>query len=411
LQDVDNDARTLDKLLDGVGCTVEDSHMWIAPFYKATASTDMKATFAGTDKDSSTLGNILRIDFGQKQEVAGLNMWNYNKSAEDTSRGVREFSVYCDERYVATFLCRKAPGHIHFDFKQVVLLDQPPCTESRSGRFGVPQVAPRIPSRGRGERSPGPGGRSGRHDRSRERARSRGPAEMPHGETTGVQQQYETPLHPCGFIVKILLMNTWNDIHYVGLDGVELYDLAGLPLRPKRAHSNQGSVRNLKGMEMDIRTEENLLYGDPAASGRMWLAPFVRQPPNSVEFVFDAPTHISCVHFWNYSRTPSRGARDIEIYVDDLLVYQGILRQEDAADKSSSHPQAGAGIRRKGEAVLFTMSPEIVERERGCVYLPGEKELVNFFDESGHVDLWGARRGAPVGPLPERPMTALTHAQ
>ena len=36
-----------------------------------------------------------------------------------------------------------------------------------------------------------------------------------------------------------------------GLYGLELLDLDGRPLRPKRVHSSHGSVRNLQGMEKD----------------------------------------------------------------------------------------------------------------------------------------------------------------
>lgn len=214
----------------------------------------------------------------------------------------------------------------------------------------------------------------------------------------GVHQQYETPLHPCGFVFRLLLLGPWDDAHYIGLDGVELFDLAGRPLRPRRVFSSHGSVRNLPGMERDLRIEDNLLEGNPGTSGRMWLAPFCRSPPNSVELVFDEPTHISCVRFWNYARTPSRGVRDLELYVDDLLIYQGILRQE-------AHGHAS----RNGEAVLFTSQQEIVDRERPFIYLPSAEELVTFFDETGRVEYGGkgSRPGLPMGQMGERPMTAL----
>jgi len=411
LEGVEGDLRTLSNILDGVCCTTDDKHMWLAPFLKVGAGK------AGASQDEAPR-NILRIDFGaEKREVAGFNMWNYNKNIEDACRGIREFSVYCDDRFVATFLCRKAPGHVHFDFKQVVLLDQPPCMDSNMpsrATSGVPPMAPRMPSRSGSRRTSEqrPSSRSGRPPSGAERrpsSRERGAARPDGGAierapSVGpasdgrVQQQYETPLHPCGFTFKVMLTSTWNDAHYIGLDGVEFYDLAGKPLRPKRAHSNHGSVKNLPGMGADVRTEDVLTKGAPGNSSRMWLGPLVRQPPNFVELIFDEPTHVSCMRFWNYSRTPGRGARDIDIYVDDLLIYQGILRQAPSSSSTVSPQQ--------GESILFTAQPEIVERERSLVYVPRQEDLLTFFDESGR---WDQQTGSYVpgtSPL-ERPMTSV----
>lgn len=414
LEGVEGDPRTLDKLVDGEYCTSDEYHMWLAPFFKPPPP-------SADDEDQPTQRNVIRIDFGGARcDVAGFHIWNYNKCAEDTCRGVKEFSVYCDDRHIAVFLCRKAPGHVNFDFKQVVLLDQPPCADSSARRNDRLQlgIAARLSSAGSRGNSPGAVAHSAsprrrrtgslerrlrqdslRQDSLRQDSTGLPPASGAAGEKPGlrpaqVQQQLETPQEPCGFVFRFQLLCTWSDAHYIGLDGIELYDVSGYPLRPLRVHSNYGSVRDLPGMDNDIRTEENLLHGSPASGSRTWLSPFMRQPPNVVNLVFDEPTRISCVKFWNYSRTPSRGVRDLEMYVDDLLVYSGILRQEN-----------GSGFPARGEAVLFTSRPEIVERERQHVYLPSADELVAFFDERGRVDQRG-RHGVPTPP-DLRPMTAL----
>eukprot|EP00439_Symbiodinium_sp_Y106_P001219 s1091_g1.t1 len=382
LEGVEGDVRTLQNLFDGVCCTMDDQHMWLAPFLKAEAAE------AAGDSDR----NYLRILFDSDREVAGFNIWNYNKNLEDTCRGVREFSVYCDDRFIATFLCRKAPGHVHFDFKQVVLLDQPPSLRHSEDLARRAPPLPRSASRRRDENRPTSRGRppSGSERTSSQVDVGTRLAERSPHSLERPAQQYETPLHPCGFTFKLLFVSTWSDVHYVGLDGVEIYDVLGRPLRPKRAHSNHGSVRDLPGMEADVRTEDTFLKGAPS-NMRMWLAPFFRQPNNYVELVFDEPTQISSIKFWNYSRTPARGVRDVEVYVDDLLIYQGILRQASGGDG--------------GESVLFTDQPMIIERERASIYQPSPDDLVTFIDESGQWDrIGGHASGAPV----ERPMTALT---
>ncbi|CAJ1343837.1 unnamed protein product [Effrenium voratum] len=382
LEGVDGDLRVLDNILDGVGCTTDDRHMWLAPFLKVPG----KPCGEGVESQ-----NRIRIGFTNAREVAGFNVWNYNKNAEDTCRGIREFSVHCDDRYIASFLCRKAPGHVHFDFKQLVLLDQPPSDSmprSAHAAPGLPRYGSsesRPPSRGR----PPSGLDRSQLPQQQNASRMADRSASPHLD---VRQQYETPLHPCGFVFKFMFVSTWSDVHYVGLDGIEICNMAGRPLRPKRAYSNFGSVRDLPGMEADVRTEDALLRGAPE-SGRMWLAPFSRHPANFVELVFDEPNQISAIKFWNYSRTPSRGVRDVEVYVDDLLIYQGILRQ--------------ASRQARGEVVLFTDQNAIVERERSLIYQPSPEELVAFFDESGQ---WDQRTGShiPGTSQPERPMTALT---
>ena len=49
---------------------MSDEHMWLIPFADGQE-------------------HIVTVDFGSVVQMSGLRLWNYNKSPEDTYRGVR----------------------------------------------------------------------------------------------------------------------------------------------------------------------------------------------------------------------------------------------------------------------------------------------------------------------------------
>lgn len=61
---------SLSRVIDGHNITTDDLHMWLIPFTHGEAHT-------------------LNITFNKTQTIAGLRIWNYNKSPEDSYRGVR----------------------------------------------------------------------------------------------------------------------------------------------------------------------------------------------------------------------------------------------------------------------------------------------------------------------------------
>lgn len=60
------------RVIDGINITTNDEHMWLIPFSYGESHT-------------------LNVTFDEAQTIAGLRIWNYNKSPEDSYRGVRHF--------------------------------------------------------------------------------------------------------------------------------------------------------------------------------------------------------------------------------------------------------------------------------------------------------------------------------
>ncbi|XP_072275002.1 katanin-interacting protein [Pyxicephalus adspersus] len=164
LHNYQDDCRTLDKLINGVNITMEDSHMWLIPF---TTGEDHTVT----------------INFDKAEAIAGLRFWNYNKSPEDTYRGAKIVHVTVDGCCISPppgFLIRKGPGNCHFDFAQEILFVDY-MTERQS-------------------------------DKQSSHLKCTVPTSM----------DYEAPLMPSGFIFQFQLLTSWGDPYYIGLNGLEM---------------------------------------------------------------------------------------------------------------------------------------------------------------------------------------------
>lgn len=70
-----------------------------------------------------------------------------------------------------------------------------------------------------------------------------------------------------------------------------------------------------------------------------------------------------CTHqIWNYSKTPGRGVRELQLSIDDVLVYKGHLRKAPASEPQSKDKDFS-------QSILFTNDRRIVQRERHRVYV------------------------------------------
>lgn len=220
------DYRTLDKLTNGQNQTTDDRNMWLIPFTNGQA-------------------HQMEIKLSLKTKITGLRVWNYNKNDEDTYRGIKRIAISIDRAPMTAdqgIVLRKAPGNAQIDFGQLIPI---PYNEGWSVR------------------------------------ESQAITKQPVFASERTRQEYETPYLPMGFTLKMRFLSTWGDKHYVGLNGVEVYDQLGSAILTQPGNefvlvADPCSVNSLSGQECDVRTVDKLYDGvyETEDDRHMWLAPF-----------------------------------------------------------------------------------------------------------------------------------------
>ena len=119
--------------------------------------------------------------------------------------------------------------------------------------------------------------------------------------------------------------------------------------------------------------------GTAAGSSYLSTLVYVASSPfiarfNTIHVLFDRPVSLSMVKLWNYAKTPSRGVSELDIYVDDIIVFSGLLQQFSMDQARGNSRGAGLDF---GQTILFTNDQAIVSSEMSHVYLPEEDEEVS----------------------------------
>jgi hypothetical protein len=274
-----NDKRILENLINGDNQSCEPFDMWLTQFSKHVKP-------------------YLYVNFGEKKKISGMRVWNYNQNEQDSFRGAKRIEIMADlNKITSNFVhLKKAPGRDDVDFSQFIPFPPP---KSKQMFKADPEKLEKF------------------------------------------VQLSLPPKQPSGFCLRFHLLSTWGDSYYIGLNRIEIYDRQGKPLLSSgqagaKIIAVPADINILPGVNSDSRTADNLAgdRGKGATAGRGWLAPFINPhvtskanlgfERNELFVIFQEHVSISCISFWNYSKTPSRGVKEIEISIDECSIYSVI---------------------------------------------------------------------------------------
>ncbi|XP_074648255.1 katanin-interacting protein-like isoform X2 [Tubulanus polymorphus] len=308
LQGYDKDPRVVGNLFDGVNRTRDDTHMWLAPYTK--------------DKN-----HIITIYF-EKCKIAFVRIWNYNKSRIHSYRGAKDIEIALDNKLIFKGEITKACGGISgtpksfgdtilFTTDETILEAVSKYDNTYEGEgyslddeIQLHTARPKTAD-------------DGLEGRPFTTALSRG--ETTDSKTDIVRQIIQAD--DCnvykGQRLKLNFTDTWGDMHYLGLTGLEVIGKNGikLPLSLSLIDANPCDLTHLPGCEDDVRTLDKLIDGHniTTSDDHMWLIPYTKGSHHFVDINFGKLVCISGIRIWNYNKSAEdsyRGAKLMRIFLD-----------------------------------------------------------------------------------------------
>eukprot|EP00794_Sanderia_malayensis_P021189 gene21189-23267_t len=169
---------------------------------------------------------------------------------------------------------------------------------------------------------------------------------------------FEIPTLPKGRQLVLNLKTTWGDRHYVGLNGIEVFTNTGELARITEISAEPADINILAEYEHDPRVVSNLTDGVYMTRDDMhlWLAPFTAGGNHLVKMKFEREINIAMLRIWNYNKSrihSTRGAKDVEITLDNSLIFKGEIARASGILSKESEPY--------GDIILFTTDYDILE--------------------------------------------------
>jgi hypothetical protein len=96
------------------------------------------------------------------------------------------------------------------------------------------------------------------------------------------------PESPSGQVLSFNIHTTWGDLNYLGLAGIEVYDINGEKVNIQKISACPPDINILPGYGNDPRVVENLIDGNYFTNDEMdvWLTPFTSGEDHTITMDF-----------------------------------------------------------------------------------------------------------------------------
>lgn len=119
-----------------------------------------------------------------------------------------------------------------------------------------------------------------------------------------------------GRIIELNILESWGDMFYVGLNGLQVLDGNGneVPLDVSNLDANPRDMNSIPGHGADHRTLDKLVNGQNNTTNdmNMWLIPYNAGEDHTVRIDLGRPTTIGAIKFFNYNKSIEDSLRGVK---------------------------------------------------------------------------------------------------
>ncbi|XP_022916333.2 protein KATNIP homolog [Onthophagus taurus] len=198
------------------------------------------------------------------------------------------------------------------------------------------------------------------------------------------KEEFIIPTLPKGKMLVFNILSTWGDKYYVGLNGIDIYGDDGRIINVKKILANPSDVNILPEYNNDPRIVTNLLDGVNKTQDdvHLWLTPFFYGHNHTILMEFEDVATVAMIRIWNYNKSrihSFRGAKDVEIKLDDTLIFIGEIRKACGGILG--------GIEAFGDLILFTTDEKILDKiAENDVFYPTLTSNSYHLDKINHLE-------------------------